>query len=157
VNNRVLEGVEGRFVFRKRPAALPADARPNWRIPLLATILHKCSIGQKASLKKLHILAWASRAHASQLILLDYLDGNIKPTDVLVRFEPVVNRAMRFMVAEGLTFRIQGDRVGLTEAGKSYATEIDNESDVLSEEKQFFTAVGKRLTEQLVTKLLKAG
>ena len=48
--------------FKRRPMAIAAELRPDWKIAALLLILHLSSRGGKSSLRRLHILNWALRS-----------------------------------------------------------------------------------------------
>jgi hypothetical protein len=50
------------FRFTRRPMAIAAELRPDWKIGAVLLILHLSSHGGKSSLRRLHILNWALRS-----------------------------------------------------------------------------------------------
>jgi hypothetical protein len=68
----------------------------------------------KASLDKIHILNWAVRDLERQRSLLGYVDGVIGPEDVIVRYEPGLDRALRLAAAEELVEVVRTNELQLT-------------------------------------------
>src|SRR5438876_12415673 len=89
------------FSFERRPAPLPGDLRPAWRIALLLLILFH-SRAQKASLQKLHVLNWAARTAGNQKLLLRFMSGAAGKDEIIPRVEPSLNRAINFARGESL-------------------------------------------------------
>jgi hypothetical protein len=141
------------FTFRRRPSAIPADLRPHWRIAVILLILSKGSRGQQASLKKLHVLNWAMKSDQARARFRDYCAGLARPDDVIIRFEPSLDRAVGFAVAEGLVQFEDGRKLSMTDRGRRLAAEIDK-SDVLQQEKFFLDEVRAKATETRIESLL---
>ena len=148
MNLKLPESIGVQFTFNRRPEPVPGEFRPRWKIAVILLSLRLCGRGStfKASIGKLKILSWASRNSASQLALFRFLDNHPQPDDVLLRHEPVLVRALNLAAGMGLVSR-SGDIISLTEMGASLADSIKSDSELLIDEKRFFSAVAKRLTE----------
>lgn len=81
------------------------------------------------------------------------LRGERKTSEVQVRVEPWLNRAVAF--AHGLKYVevSKGKSITLTPLGQNVASAIDANSDVLEQERAFLTIVAKRATEEIVTRI----
>jgi hypothetical protein len=146
------------FVFRHRPGTVPGDLRPGWRIGLIILLMNECCRSTKTSLTKLHVLNWAIRSQETRALLLAMLDGSNAVRSLIVRFEPFLNRAVDFGIGEGLLKRSAGGKgIELTSTGKRLAEDIKKADEAFSSEKQFITAVGKRVTETFVDDVLGTG
>lgn len=145
--------LETLLFFRERPEAIPGDLRPLWRIGLVLLMLHLASRGKKSGFGRLHVLNWALRSEEGRDALLGILNGELFPGTAVVRIEPSLNRAVDFAHGEGLVRRVQGDRIELTAKGEAEAKRILEEEDLFVSERSYLTAVGKRLTERLVSEL----
>ena len=88
------------FIFSQKPESIPPDLRPIWRIALLLLLLYSCR-GNRASLKKLHVLNWAIRIPESRQRFLRYIKGESKPDDVIIRFEPSVKSILKYRIKPG--------------------------------------------------------
>ena len=105
------------FLFRSRPAPLPADLRPAWRIGVIVLLLKKCCRQQRTSLTRLHVLSWGLRTMEGREQLLAAVKGQLSPDALVVRFEPFLSQAVDFAMGEQLVRREGGARIVLTEAG----------------------------------------
>lgn len=153
IDEDLLAALNTAFVFRSRPISLPADLRPTWRIGLLVLMLSKCCRQQKSSLTRLHVLNWAVRSEPNMESLLALLANELTPDSLIVRFEPAFNRAIDFAIGEGLIQRVDGARIELTTAGKSFAKEIVEKADLYSNEKRLLDLVRLRASEGLVDQI----
>jgi len=149
--------LERNFTFRLRPEPLPGDLRPAWRISVILLMLLRCGWGGKMSLKKAHILNWAVLTNETRNTLVRMVDGDRQLSDVPVRFDPALNRALDFARAEGLIHidkTTKGSVVILHSKGEELARTIYDETDCLDIEKGFFDLLRKKLPEDKVEELL---
>jgi hypothetical protein len=148
-----LTDFDGPFLFTRRPESLPAELRPQWRIGVLLLVL-SVSWGKKSSLKKLHVINWAIRNDNAQENLIKYMEGELPPSMVIVRFEPGLSQALAFGQAEGLWELIGGKSIQLTTKGILAAKELEADSECFVSEKAFITRIKSHMTEQNITALL---
>lgn len=142
------------FTFERRPAPVPAALRPEWRIAVLLLTLQQCW-GSRASRRQLHVLNWAIRTAGARETFLHVITGNLRPDEAIVRFDPVVDRALQFAAGESLV-SISGDLVFLTEKGDQFVKRLNKDKDCMTEEKSFLAAIGKKLTQVQVDAFLTA-
>lgn len=145
------------FVFRRRPVALPGDLRPTWRIGLLVLLLAHCCRGSRTSFARLHVLSWGFRTAEGRRQLLDLVSGRLTPSALVIRFEPFLIQAVDYALAEHLIQREGGNRVKLTERGKSLAKELDANDSVFAKEKQAITLVRTKISEDIVNRMFVRG
>jgi hypothetical protein len=139
------------FSFTARPEPIAGDLRMSWGISiLLLSLLH--SRGKKASFQKLQFLAHSVRIPEGREDVHSLLRGNIHPSDVSVRIEPWLNRAVSYAHALKLVSVDKGRSVSLTDKGIE-AARIVLKLDALVEEAAFLKEVAPRLTESLLTKI----
>ena len=148
--------LDAAFIFRRRPIALPGDLRPPWRIGLLVLLLSQCCRQQRSSLTRLHVLNWAVRSEANLEDLTALIEGRLSPDQLIVRFEPALNRAIDFAIGDGLVKRVDGSRIELTELGKAFAEEISKGSEVYVTEKKLAGAIKQKASETLVDNMFGA-
>jgi len=141
------------FTFTRRPEPLPPDLRPNWRVAMLLLLLRSCR-SEKSSLEKLHVLNWAIRTPESRRRFLAYIEGKGNPDDVIIRFEPGLNRAIDFARGDGLLRIEKGKSVKLTDHGSSIAQQIDRDEDCMVEERKFLEEVKPFVFEKHIKALL---
>ena len=140
------------FSFTARPEPVAGDLRMSWGIAVvLLSLFH--SRGKKASFLKLQFLAHSIRTEDSREQVHAVLRGERKTSELQVRVEPWLNRAVAF--AHGLKYVdvSKGKTITLTPLGQDVAAAIDANSDVLHHERTLLTNVAKRATENIVTRI----
>jgi hypothetical protein len=132
--------------FTRRPQAIAPDFRKDWKIALLLLILELSSRAGKSSLKRLHVLHWAVRtdAHQHQFEQTRQIDAPLFAFKV--RLEPAFSRAIELAEAQKLVEWVEGDRVQITELGRSFVKNM-GQHDVMKEETAFLKRIGKSITE----------
>lgn len=151
----VLDSIlDGPFELTPRPEPLPGDLRLAWGIALVVLMLGK-SRGKRASLQKLHFLAHSIRTRQTRVTAQRVFAQTLSPSEIVVRVEPWLNRALAF--ARGATLiDIQGGRSAiLTEGGLRLLETLYEDDNLLADEKQFLESVGTKATEKNVDKIMR--
>lgn len=141
------------FTFRQRPATLPADLRPIWRVALLVLILRNCRLN-RSSLQRLHVLNWALRSAEGREEFKSVISGQISPTDVTVRYEPAFMQAIAFAIGTGLVARVGGDKIELRQHGTDLTKAIEKDPEVFRAEKEFLAAVKGSIAESRIEQIV---
>ncbi|ACB95789.1 hypothetical protein Bind_2169 [Beijerinckia indica subsp. indica ATCC 9039] len=144
--------LSGPFSFTARPEPVAGDLRMSWGIAILLLSL-RSSRGKKGSFQKLQFLAHAVRIAEGRDDVRALLRGDLRPSDISVRVEPWLNRAVAFAHALKLVSVDRGKSISLTDKGATVANAIASDKGVLSEERTFLFEVAPKLTEVLVTKI----
>ena len=84
--------------------------------------------------------------------LLDFAQSEFISPPV-VRFDPAVNRAVTFAIAEGLILQGNNGKYILTDKGWSLVAKIDNDETVLATEKFDLATLSTKLTDQKIKQL----
>jgi hypothetical protein len=142
----------GPFSFKARPEPVAGDLRMSWGIAILLLSLVN-SRGKKGSFQKLQFLAHAVRIPEGRDDVRALLQGKLRPSDISVRVEPWLNRAVSFAHALKLISVDRGRSVSLTKKGIETAKTIEGSPDLLSEERAFLSEIAPKLTEALLTKI----
>jgi hypothetical protein len=148
-----LKSLDIPFTFTPRPAPVPGDLRPIWRVSLILLILLN-SRGKKASLQKLHVMNWSARSRFNSDLLLHYMEKKVSKEEVVPRIEPSLNRAIDFAKGEGLVAVENGKNLILTTVGTLTAEEIDRHADCMTKEKSFLKKLKSFANEQNIEELL---
>src|SRR3546814_11347541 len=101
----------------------------------------------------LQFLAHAIRTKESRDQVDAVLRGELRTSDIQVRVEPWLNRAVAFAHGLKLVTVSKGKSVALTQRGEEVAAAIDANATILGDERAFLTVVAKRLTEPLRPKI----
>jgi hypothetical protein len=142
----------GSFSFTARPEPVAGDLRMSWGIAILLLSL-STSRGRKGSFQKLQFLAHAVRIPEGRDDARALLQGKLRPSDISVRVEPWLNRAVSFAHALKLVHVDKGKTVSLTQKGVEVAEAIAKRSDALSDERAFLSEVAPKLTESILRKI----
>ena len=149
--------IEVDFTFRVRPEPLPAELRPGWRIMLLLLMISRCGHGGAMSLKKAHLVCSASRSEDNRNMLLRMLVGDRQLDDVAVRFDPSLNRAIDYAIAERLVLALvrSGTCVlKITPEGDRMVKALLETSDCMQVEKSFAEELRGKLSNEKVEEIL---
>ena len=142
------------FRFTRRPMAIAAELRPDWKIGALLLILHLSSHGGKSSLRRLHILNWALRSAKNRAEFEQVREHRQPLFSFQFRFEPALGRAINLAVGEKLVEWVGGDRLKITAKGKGWITDILKDDSVMYEEREFLKRIGKSITEPLAMEMI---
>lgn len=146
--------LERPFEFRERPVPTPAEYRPKWRAALIVLLLGACR-GRRASWHQLHVLSWACRSHGNQKAFERLKAGEGQLGDVVVRYDPALDRAIDLALFDNLLERRSGDVLGLAPRGLGVLAELER-TDVLIAEKDFLKRVTP-VTQTFVDSLAARG
>ncbi|WCK55145.1 hypothetical protein PP175_03925 [Aneurinibacillus sp. Ricciae_BoGa-3] len=139
--------------FTKRPGPVPYSYRIIYKVSQIALILFYCCGRKACSLQKVHIVATALSSKSEMDKLLLFLKGSEKSI-ILVRFDPAINRAIDFALAEGIILRQKNGLFKLTEKGKEYIVEVIKDKSLFIFEKNNLEQIGLKLTEDRINQLI---
>jgi hypothetical protein len=148
-----LPSIQRPIRFTRRPLAIAPDFRKDWKIVLLLLILELSSRSGKSSLKRLHVIHWAVRTSNHQHQFEQTRNTDVPLFTFKVRLEPAFSRAIEFAEAQKLVEWVEGDRVQITELGRSLAKQI-TKHEVMMDEVAFLKGIGKSITETEAMKLI---
>ena len=135
--------------FVRRAAPVFPEHRPLYKIAQILLILALASRGGKSSLPRLQLLNWALKTAPRRTRLINAVK-NGELNIAAWGFDPVVAIALRFAEAEKL---IEQTATGykITDLGDKFAHSICKDTENLENERRFLTALGKSLTEGMVS------
>ncbi|MEN1987096.1 hypothetical protein [Paenibacillus hubeiensis] len=139
------------IVFDAKPDAVPYNYRISYKVAQLCLIMDICSRGG-CSLLKLHMISMGLSTKQDMQNLKSIAYDSLTNYAV-VRFDPAVNHAIRYAIADGLVFQQQNGLFRLTPEGKSYAKKIIKETDLMTEEKSYLSLLSTMLTEEKIKNL----
>lgn len=142
----------GAFTYTARPDPMPGDLRMSWGIAVLVLTLFY-SRAKKSNFQKLQFMAHAVRLPEGREEVRGLLSGEYRPTDVSVRVEPSLNRAVALAHALKLVKIERGTSVSLTDTGEKMASAIMKGDDTLKEEVSFLREVAPKMTDALMKRV----
>ena len=135
------------IIFDAKPDAVPYNYRISYKVSQICLILAKACWGKSGCLPiKLHMVSFAlcSKAAMDKLLAFSQSEFTAPP---IIRFDPAINRAVSFAIADDLVFQGQNGKYTLTDKGWSFVSEIDKDSTVLIAEKSDLSLLAKKLTD----------
>ena len=142
------------ILFDPKPIAVPYNYRISYKIPQILMILSKCcSKRSGCSLIKLQMIATALSNDNDIKELIDY---TLKKNDMLpvVRFDPSVNKALRYTLAENLVIQQKNGKYKLSDLGRQYVSAIEDDDKLMRREKEYLTKLGINITEDTIEELM---
>lgn len=143
------------YTFDAVGTPIEPEVRPIWRIALVTVILSILGRGGKANPRKLLVLSSIVSSERKRELLRPVLDGKTSPLDLNIRFDPSLDRAIDFGIAEKLFALDSANNVELTEAGEAFAKKILADDDLFVTEREFLNQFKKSdFTENTIEKLV---
>lgn len=143
-----------RVKVKKRPIAIPFNYRPLYKVTEILLILLKCCESRKGcSIEKLHIISNVIKNSDELNELEEFILGNNNVL-LIIRYDPVINRAIKYAVAENLIKIQKNQLMKLTNEGKKVAEEVNSDNDVFVREKEILDKISVNLTEEKIKSLL---
>ena len=143
------------FSFSRKPVPIPALLRPELRIALTLLCLSRCW-GERATRRHLHVLNWAVRTREAQLAFANVIAGNLRPDAAIVRFDPIMDRALQYAEGEKLVLA-GGDVVHLQTKGNAFLKLLYQDKDCLAQEKAFLSDFTKKFTKDQLDSFIPSG
>jgi len=142
------------FRFTRRPMAIAAELRPDWKMAALLLILQLSSRGGKSSLRRLHILNWALRSPRNRAEFEQVREHQQPLFTFQFRFEPALGRAINLAVGEKFVEWVGENRLQITAKGKRWIADISKDESVMYQEREFLRRIGKDVTEAFAMELI---
>lgn len=139
------------IIFEEKPDAVPYNYRISYKIAQLCLIIELCCRGG-CSLLKFHMISIGLSTNKDMKMLKDFA-YNISKNYVVVRFEPAVNHAVRFAIADGIICQQRNGLFKLTKEGKKYVKGIIKDATLMNEEKKFLSSISTMVTEDKIKAL----
>lgn len=142
---------ENGIVFDAKPDAVPYNYRISYKASQLCLILHKCS-RRGCSLIKLHMISFALGSKNGMDKLRSFAESD-NIANPVVLFDPAVNRAITFAIADGFIGQQKNGNYKLTDKGKDLVATIEQDEQLMVVEKQELSCLAKNLTEMKIDDL----
>lgn len=143
--------IRGDIVFNSKPEAVPYNYRISYKVSQLCLIMRLCGWGDTCSLIKLQMISYALFSRETMKHLIDYADG-LGPAPI-VRFDPVVNKALTYAIAYGFVSQQKSGNYKLTTKGHNLAEQIKLSKDLMVTELTNLEELSKKLTEGKIKEL----
>lgn len=140
------------IIFDSKPEAVPYNYRISYKVSLICLSMALCCGRSGCSLIKLQMLSNAVSNPETKAQLLGFLNSNLR-RQLLVRFDPVVNRALDFCIVDNLIYQQANGLFRLTQKGKDFSAAIKADKDILKIEREILDKISFNLTEDKITEL----
>lgn len=137
------------IVFDAKPDAIPFNYRISYKISLLCMIIKICCGRRGCSLIKMHIIANAVSDLEHRKKLKKYLKSNIE-NEFVVRFEPAVNRALEYALADDFIVQQANGTYKLAEKGKELSSKILEDKAIFLCEKLILEEIHNDFSEEKI-------
>lgn len=136
-----------------KPIAVPYNYRTMYKISQLILIIYYCCGNRKGcSLEKLHMISTSIISKSDYDRLSSFISG--KQNIIIIRFDPVVNRAVTLALAEELLYRQVNGLFKLSIKGKQFVEELDKDKTLMVREKELMQRISTNLTEEKINCLM---
>jgi hypothetical protein len=143
------------ILFDPKPDAVPYNYRISYKLAQLCLIFNMCCGRGGCSIFKLHMISVGLSTKEEMSKLLNFAhDPHLRYT--VVRFDPAVNRAIKYALAEKLIIQQKNGTFKLTQKGKDFVKKINKNSDLMIEEKEYLSQLSDSLTEKKIKDLMSA-
>jgi len=146
--------IGARARFTRRTVDIPGDSRVAWRLSILCILLQR-GRAKTLALEHLHVLWWAVRSNESRNVFLRWFDGDKRPDEFLVRFDPSLTATVDLAIGQKLVVSQASGAVQLTARGVDLASVVGADSEVLAVEKDFLARLPTRITQREIQQLLE--
>jgi len=141
------------IVFDAKPDAVPYNYRISYKVSQICLILAKSCWGKSGCLPiKLHMISFALCSKTTMDRLIDFTQNEFVAPPI-IRFDPAVNRAVAFAIADNLIFQGNNGKYILTDKGWNLVSKIDKDSTVFVTEKLDLSMLSTKLTDQKIKQL----
>lgn len=144
------------IIFNSKPDAVPYNYRISYKVSQICLILAKTARGRTGcSAIKIHLISFALICKPAMERLDAFVHSESAPPPI-VRFDPVVNKAINYAIADGLVYQHQNGNYSLTSKGESLVLDIDKDFELLVAEKLALERISKKLTDKKIRSLALA-
>ena len=102
-----------------------------------------------------HVLWWAIRSPRTRSLFLRWQRDLQTPDELLVRFDPTLTRTIDLAVGSQLVLIDTNSNLVLLPSGRNLAADAWAMDDVLELEKEFLSALPRRITQKSIQNLLE--
>lgn len=142
-----------KIVFDEKPEAVPYNYRISYKVAQICLIMYICGYNMSCSLLKLHLLSSALMSKEKINRVINFCTG--LEEDLVVRFEPAVNRALSYAVAYKYVVQMDNGKYKLTDIGRCWAKHINDDGNLMVSEISDLRSIAKKLTESRIQELVK--
>lgn len=141
------------IIFDSKAAAVPYNYRISYKVSLVCLIVGKCCGRKGCSAIKLQMINTALGTTAGRMALIALTSRYHTDEHSLVCFDPAMSRAINYALSDNLIFQQGNGLFRLNEKGKILINEIYNDPTLMVVEKDFFSELSNKLTEEVIEEI----
>lgn len=140
------------IIFDAKPDAVPYNYRISYKVSIICLLIYKCCGRRGCSLIKMHIIASALADNRFYEKLIKFLNSHLQ-YEFIVRFDPALNRALEYALADELIVQQGNGTYKLSAKGKELAKMIADDKEVLENEKTILEDISLNLSEDRIKEI----
>ena len=140
------------IIFDAKPDAIPYNYRISYKISIICLMIYSCCGRRGCSLIKMHIIGSALSDNRFRKKLMTFLNSHLQ-YNIIIRFDPALNRALEFAIADEMIVQQGNGTYKLTEKGKKLAKAISDDKTIFRSEKEILSEISLGLTEERIEEL----
>lgn len=142
-----------KILFTDRPEAVPYNYRISYKVAQLCLILAKSCGRGGCSILKLHMISLALTFESDMNILINFANDRTHEYTP-IRFDPTVNRALNYALADSMFAQQANGLYRLTDKGKKFVSKIDEDIELMAREKERLDSLSNKLTEAKIKEIM---
>lgn len=139
-------------IFKAKPDAIPYNYRISYKISIICLMIYSCCGRRGCSLIKMHIIGSALSDNRFRQKLMKFLNSHLQ-YNFIVRFDPALNRALDYALADDMLVQQGNGTYRLSEKGKKLARAISEDKDIFRLEKEILGEISLSLTEERIKEI----
>ena len=143
------------IIFDAKAVAVPYNYRITYKVSLICLIIDLACVRGGASSTKIHMITVALNDPSVREDIEHLIQGNYLAESIPLRFDPSVNRAINYALADNLITRQVNGNFKLTTQGKLLVEQINSDESVMSAEKLYLRSIGGKLSERIISSVSK--
>lgn len=140
--------------FTKKPMPVPYTYRIVYKVSQIILIVGTCCRKGACSLIKIHMISWGLSSKKEMDCLAKFANSESVSAYPYVRFDPALNRALAFAVADNVIIQKTDGKYLLTDKGNVMFKEIMKDEDIMILEKSFLKSIASKIPEKKISQLM---
>lgn len=136
----------------RRPVAVPYNYRIMYKLAQIVLIMSMCCVRKGCSMQKVQMISAGLSSNNDFERLRSFIDGKLQYP--IIRYDPSINRAILYSLAEKIIYRQENGLFRLMDKGKSFALELQKDTQIMIFEKAYLREIADRLTEDKITSVI---
>ena len=143
------------IIFDAKAVAVPYNYRITYKVSLICLIIDLACVRGGASSTKIHMINVALNDSSVREDIDRLIQGNYLAESIPLRFDPSVNRAINYALADNLITRQANGNFKLTTKGKFLVEQINLDECLMVAEKLYLRTIGGKLSERIISSVSK--